>query len=80
MAIDAQQHELLLQQQQDFPWQHGQWQRQVVVSVTSAAPVAPVCIAWQLQPGSKCPVGLMQPETERPLIKAIGIIAQIIVA
>jgi hypothetical protein len=80
LAINAQQDVLLVQQQQDFPWQHGQWQRHVVVLAPSAAPVGPSCIAWQLQPASKRPVGLMQPETARPFIKAIGIIAQIITA
>jgi hypothetical protein len=61
----------LVLQQQSLP-QHEQWQRQVVV----LAALRPAFCAEQWQFGSKCPLGLMQPETDRPLIAANGTIAQ----
>jgi hypothetical protein len=76
-AMALQQFALPWQQQQLPPRQQGQWHWQVTLALPLSATA---CMAWQWQPGSKCPAGLMQPDTLRPLIIAIGTIAQIIAA
>jgi hypothetical protein len=83
-ATELQQVGLALQQQQQQPlWQRGQWHWHVVLLLCrfelELLPSA-ACIASQWQPGSKCPVGLKQPETSRPFNITTGTIAQITAA
>ncbi len=69
LAIELQLPDFPLQQHA-LDLQQGQWHVQAVV-------FAPPPTSQQWQSGSKCPVGLIQPEIDWPLTMASGTIAQI---
>jgi hypothetical protein len=74
LFADAQQDFVFPLQQHAFPWQQEQWHRHAVLS---AATLPRPMLSEHRQFKATWPVGLIQPDNERPPTAASGTIAQI---